>query len=152
MNTREIAIATMSWARTAQETQLLREAMCCLARLNLPVVVTDGGSGQSFVEYLRGFRHFTVFQADKPGVLAQTKRSLEGALQLGSRYILYTEQRTSAGAGVTTSWALPTAWATALSSALEAYPVPPISGLTAGRSWCTGCGSSARISRGWCWR
>jgi hypothetical protein len=91
MNTREIAIATMSWARTAQEAQLLREAMCCLARLNLPVVVTDGDSGQSFVKYLRGFRHLTVLQADTPGVLSQTKRSLEGTFQLGSRYILYTE-------------------------------------------------------------
>jgi hypothetical protein len=91
MNTREIAIATMSWARTAQEAPLLREAMRCLAQVNLPVVVTDGGSGQSFVEYLRDFRHFTVLKADTPGVLAQTKRSLQGALQLGSRYILYTE-------------------------------------------------------------
>jgi hypothetical protein len=91
MNTREIAIATMSWARTAQEAQLLREAMCRLARLNLPVIVTDGGSGQPFVEYLRGFRHFTVLETDTPGVLAQSKRSLQGALQLGSRYILYTE-------------------------------------------------------------
>src|SRR5919199_6351457 len=91
MNTREIAIATMSWARTAQEAQLLREAMCRLARLNLPVIVTDGGSGQPFVEYLRGFRHFTVLETDTPGVLAQSKRSLQGALQLGRRYILYTE-------------------------------------------------------------
>jgi hypothetical protein len=91
MNPSEIAIATMSWARTAQEAQLLSAAMRCLAQVNLPVVVTDGGSGQPFVEYLRGFRHFTVLEADRPGVLAQTKRSLQGALQLGSRYILYTE-------------------------------------------------------------
>lgn len=31
MNTREIAIATMSWGRTAQEAQLLRESIRCLA-------------------------------------------------------------------------------------------------------------------------
>jgi hypothetical protein len=91
MSTHKIAIATMSWARTAQEAQLLREALCCLAQVKLPVVVTDGGSGLSFVEDLRGFRHFTVLQTDQPGVLAQIKRSLQGALQLGSRYILYTE-------------------------------------------------------------
>jgi hypothetical protein len=81
----------MSWARTAQEVQLLREAIRCLAQVNLPVGVTDGGSGQPFVEYLRGFRHFTVLEADAPGVLAQTKRSLQRALQLGSRYVLCTE-------------------------------------------------------------
>ncbi len=91
MNPREIAIATMSWARTAQEALLLRAAMCGLAQVNLPVVVTDGGSGQAFVEYLRGFRHFTVLEADRPGVLGQTKRSLQRALQLGRRYVLYTE-------------------------------------------------------------
>jgi len=91
MNQRKIVIATMSWARTAQEAQFLQEAMRCLAQVNLPVVVTDGGSGRPFVEYLRGFRHFTVLETDSPGVLAQSKRSLQGALQLGSRYILYTE-------------------------------------------------------------
>jgi hypothetical protein len=91
MNTREIAIATISWARTAQEAQLLHKAMCGLAQVNMPVVVTDGGLGQPFVEYLRGFRHCTVLEADRPGVLAQTRRSLQGALQLGRRYILYTE-------------------------------------------------------------
>jgi hypothetical protein len=91
MNPREIAIATISWARTAQEAQLLRAALGCLARVNLPVVVTDGGSGQPFVEYLRGFRHFTVLETDTPGVLAQIKQSLQSALQLGSRYVLYTE-------------------------------------------------------------
>jgi hypothetical protein len=91
MNAREIAIATISWARTAQEAQLLRKALRGLARVNLPVVVTDGGSGQAFVEYLRCFRLFTVLETGRPGVLAQTKRSLQGALQLGRRYILYTE-------------------------------------------------------------
>jgi hypothetical protein len=91
MNPREITIATMSWDRTAQEAQLLRAAMRCLAQINLPVVVTDGGSGQPFVEYLRRFRHFTGLEANRPGVLAQIKWSLQGALQLGSCYILYTE-------------------------------------------------------------
>ncbi|HEX2184054.1 MAG TPA: hypothetical protein VHN78_00940 [Chloroflexota bacterium] len=91
MTTPEIVMATMSWARTAQEAQLLRAALGGLARANLPVVVTDGGSGRPLVEYLRGFRHFTVLEADHPGVLAQTRRSLRGALRLGSRYILYAE-------------------------------------------------------------
>jgi hypothetical protein len=59
------------------------------------LVVTDGGSAQRFVENLRGFRHFTVLEVDSPGVLAQTKRSLQGALQLGRRYILYTESTES---------------------------------------------------------
>jgi hypothetical protein len=91
MNKREISIATMTWARHAQETQLLQEAMRRLASTRLPLVVTDGGSGQAFVEYLRRFPQFTVLEADRPGVLAQSVRSLQAALRLRSRYILYTE-------------------------------------------------------------
>lgn len=53
--------------------------------------MTDGSLGQPFAAYLRGLRHFTVLEADKPSVLAQTKRNLQGDLRLGHCYILYTE-------------------------------------------------------------
>ena len=91
MNKTEITIATMTWARDAEEEQLLRESLQILAALEIPTFITDAGSGEAFMDFLRGFSNFTVFEADKPGLWPQIRRSLQGAHQCGRPFIFYTE-------------------------------------------------------------
>ncbi|WP_247235044.1 hypothetical protein [Telluribacter sp. SYSU D00476] len=90
MNKNYLAVATMTWVRDAQEEQLMREAMQHLAELDVPVYITDGGSGEEFLAYLSGFSHFTVQRADEPGVWPQVRQSLS-AMADSVPFVLYTE-------------------------------------------------------------
>ena len=91
MDKNNLAIATISWARDAQEEQLLRESLPYLAALEIPVFITDGGSGPGFLDFLQSFPHFTVLKPDGRGVWAQARKSVQAAQASGARYILYTE-------------------------------------------------------------
>jgi hypothetical protein len=91
MNQNDITIATMTWARDAQEEKLLRESLPLLAEMEMPVFVTDAGSGEEFLSFLRGFPNFTVFEADKPGLWPQIRRSLMAAHESERAFIFYTE-------------------------------------------------------------
>jgi hypothetical protein len=91
MNQREISIATMTWARDAQEERRLRDSLTQLAELRIPTFLTDAGSGKAFLEFLHGFSHFTVFEAEAPGLWPQIKQSIQAAGATPARFILYTE-------------------------------------------------------------
>lgn len=86
-----VIIATMTWAKDATEEVVLRASLAALASHNLPVVVTDGGSSQRFVEYLRSFPHFEVLTVSRAGVVGQTRSSLRAAREYKRRFVLYTE-------------------------------------------------------------
>ena len=90
MNKSEVAIATMSWARNEQEEALLRQSLEQLAQLDVPVFITDGGSGESFLEFLRSYPHFTLLEPAK-GAWMQTRSSLLAAYHSGTKAIFYTE-------------------------------------------------------------
>ncbi len=87
----KVSISTITWARDKQEEAVLRESLSALANLNMPVTVSDGGSGEDFVKFLNSFPHFTVSQPQQQGLLEQVKDSLSSADRLGSPYIFYTE-------------------------------------------------------------
>jgi hypothetical protein len=91
MKADQISIATITWARTQDEENLLHAALRELARLQIRVFVTDGGSSGSFLNFLRSIPHFTILQAEAKGVWAQAKKSLLTAYDAGTSYILYTE-------------------------------------------------------------
>ncbi len=91
MQRADVSVATMTWARDGEEDRLLRGAVARLAGEGLPVAVSDGGSGREFVDFLRGFPGFRVFEFGRPGVLPQIRRSLGEAASLGTPFILYTE-------------------------------------------------------------
>jgi hypothetical protein len=92
MTTQDLTIVTLTWARDEAEEQLLRTSLTALARLEVPVFVTDGGSGEGFLDFLAGFPHFNVLQPEVPGLWPQVKRSLEVAQQQRApKYFLYTE-------------------------------------------------------------
>ena len=87
----QLAIATITWARQPDEDQLLREALTILSSFNIPVFVTDGGSGKSFVEFLHSLPNITLCEAPEKGLWPQVKSSLFAARQSGATSILYTE-------------------------------------------------------------
>jgi hypothetical protein len=91
MDKNKLAIATISWARDAREEQVLRASLEILASLQLPVFITDGGSGPSFVAFLNSIPHFTVLTTAGKGVWAQAKNSLQAAWASQAGHICYTE-------------------------------------------------------------
>lgn len=90
MDKKEVIIATITLARNEEEEAVLRTSLAQLAELNLPVYITDGGSGESFLQFLRSFSNFTVLDPQK-GLWLQTKNSLSAAYGTGSKFIFYTE-------------------------------------------------------------
>jgi hypothetical protein len=91
MDKRDVSIATMTWARDADEERLVGESAEHLAALGVPVYATDGGSAPEFVNFLRALPNFTVFEAGSPGVWTQARRSVRAAIEAGSPFVLYTE-------------------------------------------------------------
>ncbi len=90
MNKNELAIATMTWARNEDEEKLLQTAITHLAKLDIPVFITDGGSRESFLKFLSTFPHIHVLQPSK-GLWFQVKNSLTEASKKNTDFIFYTE-------------------------------------------------------------
>lgn len=86
----KIAIATISRARTETEETLLRRSLTALSNHRHPVFVTDGGSSESFVDWLRTLPNLTVLPAAS-GLVAQACSSLVAAAKSGAPFLFYTE-------------------------------------------------------------
>lgn len=91
MNEPIIAIATITWARNEEEESVLRAALPYLSDLDLPVFITDGGSSQAFLAFLKSFPNFHVHPAAIRGVWPQAKNSLAMAYENNAPFIFYTE-------------------------------------------------------------
>ena len=91
MNTNNLSIATITWARTPGEENLLRQALEQLSAFNIPVFVTDGGSNSSFIYFVKSLPNFTLVTAEGKGLWPQVQSSLQAAYHSGSTFILYTE-------------------------------------------------------------
>ena len=91
MDCKEVAVATMTWARDAAEERLLRESLPLLSGLGAHVFVTDGGSGASLLEFIRGLPNFHLTEAGAAGVWRQARVSIEAAAEASARFVLYTE-------------------------------------------------------------
>lgn len=89
MQKTEFCIATISLARNDEEEKLLRTSLKQLAELDIPVYITDGGSSQSFLEFLHNIPHFIVMEAK--GLWPQAKKSITEAYKAGTKFIFYTE-------------------------------------------------------------
>ena len=91
MNTNNLSIATITWARNVDEETLLRESLQHLSALQIPVFVTDGGSHNSFTDFVESLPNCTLVKAEGKGLWPQAKSSLQAAYDSGSSFILYTE-------------------------------------------------------------
>lgn len=86
-----LAVATMTWARSAHEELTLRRSLQRLAHTGLRVSVADVGNNPGFADFLGALPAFTVMVPDGAGLVAQVKASIEMAARFGTPYILYTE-------------------------------------------------------------
>ncbi|KAA5542455.1 hypothetical protein [Adhaeribacter rhizoryzae] len=91
MHKTNVAIATISWVRDAQEEKLLRASFSQLATFGIPVFITDGGSNSSFLDFLRTFPQFKILTPTGKGVWAQARTSVLAATETKAPFILYTE-------------------------------------------------------------
>ncbi len=91
MNLSNIAIATISWARSDAEARLIEEGLRHLATLNVPVFVVDGGSPDDFLARLRSIPGIAVLEPTGPGLQDHVLQSLEAAAASSREFLLYTE-------------------------------------------------------------
>lgn len=91
MNKKDISVATITLVRDDEEEQLLREAMEVLARFDIPVYITDGGSPAHFLDFLKGFPNFILSETSAKCLFAQVMNSLSVAYEKGASCILYSE-------------------------------------------------------------
>lgn len=89
MNSNDVHVATMMLARSEAEATLLHTALESLARRELPVAVTDGGSPRQLIDAVT--RLPGVALASARGLVPQVKASVRAALAGGREFILYTE-------------------------------------------------------------
>jgi hypothetical protein len=91
MDKNKISIATITWARDDDEENLLKNSLQQLAKLNIPVFITDGGSGENFLNFIRSIPNSILLQPEEKGLWMQAKASLSKAFDFGSDFIFYTE-------------------------------------------------------------
>ena len=91
METRDVAVATVTWARSAAEGDLLVRSLEVLAAAGLPVAVADRGTSASFAECLTRLPGVCVTVPAEQGLVAQVRASLATAAESGRRFILYVE-------------------------------------------------------------
>ena len=84
-----VAVATITLARTEAEGRLLQRSVARLAAHDWPVVATDGGSADSLISALRGIPGVEVRHG--AGLVQQVVTSLQGSIESGAPFILYTE-------------------------------------------------------------
>jgi hypothetical protein len=90
----QIVVATMTWGRTPEEEELLLGSLEVLTVHGLPILAADGGSRPEFVDCLRALPGVTVLTPDLgagPRLLGQVRAALDGAVETGAEWILYTE-------------------------------------------------------------
>lgn len=90
MDVKDVAIATISWARNEGEERLLAASLRALTQLNAPVFITDAGSGHSFLEDIRQLPN-TFLEGPLQGVWPQARKSLQAAAATRAEWIFYTE-------------------------------------------------------------
>ena len=91
MHSNQVTVATMTWARSAEEDALLRRALTSLAACGMPLVIADAGVSTSFLRFLERLPHASVVVPSDRGLISQISTSLEAAGSHRSRFILYTE-------------------------------------------------------------
>ncbi len=84
-----IAIATITRARTEEESAVVLRALEVLSRGSMPVFYSDGGSTTEFLSRLRQFRNFHPAEAGV-NLVAQVKAAVRSAAS-GAAIVLYTE-------------------------------------------------------------
>jgi hypothetical protein len=91
MDIRDVAIATITWVRSADDEPLLRRTLDVLARTRLPIAVADRGTSASFADHLRDVAAARVTTTAAAGLVGQVQESFRLAAAFGTPFILYVE-------------------------------------------------------------
>ncbi len=91
MNPASVAVATMTWVRSAAEEETLARALARLADTGLPVAVADRSTSAAFTGFLRRLPGFSVRTVSEPGLVAQVKASVGCAATFRRPFVLYVE-------------------------------------------------------------
>ena len=91
MDANSVAVATITWAKSAGEEARLSRSLGVLAAAGLPVAVADRGTSPPFARRLEGMPGFRLTVPREPGLVAQVKASVALAATFGTPFILYVE-------------------------------------------------------------
>jgi hypothetical protein len=89
VDSRAVAVATVTWARTPEEDALLRGSLDVLRATGLSVAVADKGSSPAFTAFLAGRPDLRVTVGS--GLVAQVQASVRHAAEWQTPFILYAE-------------------------------------------------------------
>jgi hypothetical protein len=87
----DLCVCTISLARDEQEARLICRALERLASTGMRVIVSDGGSPESVVDFIRGLANVSLVAPRGRGLVAQIRAALPAAALLGTRFVLYSE-------------------------------------------------------------
>src|SRR4051794_29867176 len=86
-----VAVATVTWARSADEETLLRRSLRLLAEAGLPMAIADTGARPAFTTFLHGLPGARVTVPEAQGLVPQVQASLALAAAFDRPFVLYTE-------------------------------------------------------------
>jgi hypothetical protein len=91
MDLRDVTVATMTWARTPEEEQLLRRTLTALTALGVPAVIADRPVRPEFSQSLLDLPRVEVCNVVETGLPIQIAAALDRATGHATRFVLYTE-------------------------------------------------------------
>jgi hypothetical protein len=91
MDSAQIAVATLTWARSREESTGLARSLASLVDVGLPVAVANRDGDPTFGPKLQSLTGVGVVAPETPSLVGQIKASIRAAAALGRRFVLYTE-------------------------------------------------------------
>ena len=91
MDAQHVAVATITWPRSAAEERVLARSLGLLAKSGIPVAVADRDTSPRFSRFLLQLPGFRVTLPQEVGLVAQVKASIALAATFERRFILYVE-------------------------------------------------------------
>src|SRR4051812_4222481 len=91
MDRSQIAAATMTKVRSADEEELLRRSLPLLAASGVPVAVADGSANPTFDAFARSLEGVHVVVPTAGGLVGKIQASLARAADWDTPFIFYTE-------------------------------------------------------------
>jgi hypothetical protein len=90
VNLSDVAVATITRVRGADDERSLRQSLNALVATGIPLAVSDGGSPKRFVDWMKHLPTVTVGRSGE-SLVGQVRASLAAADKTGRPFILYTE-------------------------------------------------------------
>lgn len=91
VNAEQVAVATITWARSPAEETVLRRSLERLATNGLPVAIADRGERPAFTAFLERLPGVVVSVPATRGLVAQVQASLASAVTFDRPFTLYVE-------------------------------------------------------------